>query len=557
MANEFSEPGKLVLTVLDQLIERIKSARPLRTNGKPLTSGFVYSQLVLGMPCDPRDYASPWSPAGGGTVQDALQNQPEIAAATASGGASAGGTATAVEPKLQRSLNAAWKTSRLVDAMLMVTDDDSYLEYPTARHVSFAYEGIINGMQPKPMPPVSPEVQKQIDSAQKVLFELDPEDGSIVGRTKLYKNYVTNANAYAQAKADFTMAQNKALADPATAGSWPLLSAPFKQKVDDAFDALKTEGAEKIERALDVLQSVGISMQAHMIAKARKTFDLWNLSGISGVADNTPYSYVSPTSWAQPDVDDTGWQRLQVSHSEYNSHSEFHSSSFASNHYHRDTSSNSGGGGATFLGFGGYASGGNSSLNVSNTFESQSGSSYQFHNDAKNLSIDLEYALCTINRPWLIGDLFYLRDWYLVGNKKNAVSDGTVASMVGDSAHLMPMIPTQFLAIRNVKISATQQDWGGDGQTLSKMYQDSQTQGSSWSAGGGGGFSCGLFTIGGHGSHSESHTDSTFNSRSSTDSSNNFGWSFDGQTLEIKGTQIIAWLNQVLPATAPLDAPEA
>jgi hypothetical protein len=556
MANEFSEPGKLVLSVLDQLIERIKSARPLRTNGKPLTNGFVYSQLVLGMPCDPRDYMSPWTPAGGGTIQDVLKDQPALAAPNGQPGG-APPTAPGIDPKLQRSINAAWKTSRLVDAMLMVTDDDSYLEYPTARHVSFAYEGIINGMQPKPMPPVALDVQAQIDSAKKVLFELDPTDGSIIGRTKLYKNYMANASAYAQAKADFTMAQNKALADPSMAGSWPLLSAPFKQKVDDAFDALKTEGAEKVERALDILESVGVSLQAHMIAKARKTFDLWNLSGLSGVADNTPYSYVSPTSWADPSVDDTGWQHLTVTHSEYNSHNEFHSSNFVSNHYHKDTSSNSGGGGASFLGFGAYAKGGNSSLNVSNTFQSQSGSSYQFHNDSKNLSIELEYALCTINRPWFIGDLFYLRDWYLVGNKKNAVSDGTASSMVGDSVHLMPMVPTQFLAIRNVKISATKQDWGGDGQTLSQMYQDSQTQGSSWSAGGGGGFSCGLFTIGGHGSHSESHTDSTFNSRSTTDSSNNFGWSFDGQTLEIRGTQIIAWLSQVLPPTAPMDAPEA
>ena len=121
MANEFSEPGKLVLTVMDQLIERIKSSRPLRTTGKPLTQGFVYSQLVLGMPCDPRDYSAPWSPAGGGTIQDVLKNQPEVAAS----GGSGGGTATAIEPKLQRSLNAAWKTSRLVDAMLMVTDDES------------------------------------------------------------------------------------------------------------------------------------------------------------------------------------------------------------------------------------------------------------------------------------------------------------------------------------------------------------------------------------------------------------------------------------------------
>jgi hypothetical protein len=552
MANNFSEPGKLVLSVLDQLMEKLL-APPLRTNGKPLPAGSVCSQLVLGMPCDPRDYKAPWQPAGGGTVQDALKNQPAIAAPAGGPGA----TAPGINDEIQRSMNAAWKTSRLVDEMLMVTDDSSYLEYPTARHVSFAYEGIINAMQPKPLPPVAPDVQAQIDKSKKVLFELDPDDGSIVGRTKLYKNYMANANAYAQAKADFTIEQGKALADPVTARSWPLLSAPFKQKVDDAFDALRTEGADKVERALDVLESVGISLEAHMIAKARKTFDLWNLSGLSGVADNTPYSYISPSSWADPTADDSGWTRLQVSHSEYNSHSEFHCSNFVSKHYHRDSSSTGGGGGASIFGFGAFGSGGSSSLNVSDTFQSQSGNSYRFHNDSKNLSIDLEYAICTINRPWFMGDLFYLHDWYLVDKKKKAISDGTVKSMVGDQTHLMPTVPTHFLAVRNVKISASNRDWGGDGQTLSRMYQDSRTQGSSWSAGGGGGFSCGLFSIGGHGGHSESHTDSTFSSRSSTDTESQFGWSFDGQTLEIRGTQIIAWLSELLPAAAPFDAPEA
>jgi hypothetical protein len=554
-ANEYSEPAKLVLSVFDTLIDRIKSSRPTRTNGKPLTQGFVYSQLVLGMPCDPRDYMAPWSPAGGGTIQDAINNHPAVAATPADNG---GGTAVAVDPKLQNSLNAAWKTSRLVDTMLMVTNDDSYQEYPTARHVSFAYEGIVNGMQATPMPPIAPDVQKQIDDAKKVLYQLDPDDGSIAGKSALYKTYVKNAEAYAQAKTDFTIAQNTALADPATARSWPLLSAGYKQKVDDAYDTFQTEGAEKVERALDIVESVGISLQDHMIAKARKTFDLWNLSGLSGVADNTPYAYISPTAWADPDADDDGWQKLNVSSQQYNSQSQFHSESFVDTHYHRDASANSGSVGASFMGFGGYASGGNTSVNVSNTYQSQNGSSYQFHNDSKNLSIELEYALCTINRPWLIGDLFYLNGWYLVGNKKNAISDGTVAGMSnGDTAHLMPMIPVQFLAIRNVKISAKQTDWGGDGQTLNKMYADSQSNASSWNAGGGGGFSCGLFTIGGSGSHSESHSDAKFSSRDTSDSNSNFGWSFDGQTLEIHGTQIVAWLNEIVPATAPLDAPAA
>ena len=142
-----------------------------------------------------------------------------------------------------------------------------------------------------------------------------------------------------------------------------------------------------------------------------------------------------------------------------------------------------------------------------------------------------------------------------MGNPKNAVSDGTIGGQVKNMNSLMPMIPAQFLVIRNVKIHATAADWGGDGQTLRKMNADSQGQSSSMSAGGGAGFSLGFLTIGGTGSHSEGHTSNSFNNSQSQDASSNYGWSFDGETLEIKGAQIVAWLSEIVPATAPLGDP--
>jgi hypothetical protein len=183
------------------------------------------------------------------------------------------------------------------------------------------------------------------------------------------------------------------------------------------------------------------------------------------------------------------------------------------------------------------------------------GTKYQFHNDAKNLSIELEWALCTINRPWFLGDLFYLRDWYVAGARKNSISDGTIDGQVQNKEPLLPMIPVQFLAVRNVKISASKTDWGGDGQTLRQMHADASAKSTSWTAGGGGGFSCGFFSIGGSGSHSEGSSSSQFHNRMAEDGEKNFGWSFDGETLEIRGAQIMAWLSEVLPPSAPLDDP--
>ena len=65
MANE---PGAAVLTIFDQLIDRIKQRTPVRTDGKPVGS-MVYSQLVLGMPIWREDFLRPWTPAGGASLQ--------------------------------------------------------------------------------------------------------------------------------------------------------------------------------------------------------------------------------------------------------------------------------------------------------------------------------------------------------------------------------------------------------------------------------------------------------------------------------------------------------
>jgi hypothetical protein len=140
MAN--NEPGQAVITVLDQIIERIKSTRPLRSDNKPLENGFVYSQLVLGQMVDPDDFKAPWSPMGGSTVHDAV----------AAAGTPPAGDAGA---KVRRAMQAAFNTSLLVDRQIMVSRDEKMREYPDGgRTVSFAYEEIIKGMQAMTQPPI-------------------------------------------------------------------------------------------------------------------------------------------------------------------------------------------------------------------------------------------------------------------------------------------------------------------------------------------------------------------------------------------------------------------
>ncbi len=545
------EPGALVLTIYDKLIDRIKSTRPIRTDGKSLTTGMVYSQLVLGLPIEPRDFMNPWSPMGGATLRDGVSATGAPTPTTSpAGGAPTPATKPAPDPKYRQAIEAAYKTSRLVDHLIMVTNDGSYLTYPTGRTVSFAYDGIINGMQPLPMPPIAPDVQQQIDDSNKVLFKLDGDGKPTLLKSDIYKAYSQNALAYAKAKKDYADTQAAALNDPDKAETWPQDAVFYQQQVDDAWNIWKLEGADQVERAIDIIKSVGVYMQDHMIARAKQIYDAWNL-GLSGVTDNTPYAYISPSNWCDPN-DSDGWDTLTVSTGEYQGYAQSHIDSQGTYHSQYSDSSTSAGG---MVSFGLFSLGADASVSDSQA-SSTSGwslnSSNSFHNDARNLSISITYALCEIERPWWLGDLFYMQNWYLVGNPKHAISDGSVDGQVQDKNQaLLPMIPTHMLIVRDVRISAqSSDDWGHDGEALS-AYANSSS--SSSSSSGGGAVGIGPFFAGA--SHSEDHGQTDASSGMQGDASSSFGFSWDGQTLEIKGSQIVAWLSEVVPATAPLDDP--
>ncbi|MEO8627231.1 MAG: hypothetical protein ABI612_03905 [Betaproteobacteria bacterium] len=555
-----NEPGAAILATFDQLINRVKQAHPVRSDGKPLGGGMVYSMMTLGMPVDPLDYRRPWSPMGGASLQELSSKGelPNAGGAPATAADAAGDAAPAPDPKYARAMEAAYKTAQLGNILLQVTTDGTYLEYPTGRHLDFGYEGLLSSMQPGPMPPIDPAVQKQIDDAQKILYELDEDDGSIIGRTKLFKTYQKNAQAYALAKANYATAMADARSNPAKAEVWPMTSATYQQAVDEAYDTLKTEGAEKVERALDIIGSVGVCMQDHMVKKARQLFDAYNL-GLAGVPAPIPYTYISPSGWCEPDRDDDGWQELTVTAGDYE-HFDASNRTMGGQHSWSTDQSSTGGSGGVLLGFaafGGSAGGSSASSQWQGSSQQQFTSS--FKNTAKNLKIKLQYALCTIVRPWLVSDLFYMRNWYTVGGKKNSISDGTEANQANisdvDKLPFLPMIPQQMLVVRGVEISTS--DWGDDGQLLDSYFGTAQGSSSSSSSheAGSAGVSLGFISFGGSASHDESHAEGQGSSWSSRTATGHYGTTFENNTLRINGAQIIAFLSDIVPACPPLDDP--
>ena len=561
-----SELADLVLSLYRQLIDQIMQSRPAQTNGHGFTPGYVYSQLLQGTPIDPVDFIGPYTPNNNSPLQDAVgaynQSTPAGPAPPTAGGSgtSTGTSDPAIDgsvAKFRQAMQAAYNTSVLVDSMIMITGDDVYEEYPTTRHISFAYNGVLQGIQPLPPPPLAPDVQARVDAARQLLWTTGVNGEPV--RTPIYKEYIKLSGAYSDAKANYTRARILAENNPVLAQTWPSDSIELQQEVDETYDDWKTAGADQVEAALATVESEGVDIQQQMVVGARKAFDAWSLP-LSGVPVVTPYSSILPSGWCDPDDDDEGWEKLDISSASSQSTGQSASGSGFASNWHTHTSSSGGGGFGGFGGFGFVAAGGqtgSSSSASSSANDHWTWTQGGFKNDASGLSIHLEWALCDIQRPWLTSDLFYLSNWYLVGEKKGAISDGSIAGQALDQNKLLPMIPTQFLVVRNMKIKAN--DWGQDGEFLSSTFAQAQSDSSSSNqhVSGRGGFSIGFLNIGGSAAHGSVSNSSSSSSSSNQSSSFDIGWSFQNGVLEMRGAQILGWLSEIVPAAAPLDSPAA
>lgn len=127
--------------------------------------------------------------------------------------------------------------------------------------------------------------------------------------------------------------------------------------------------------------------------------------------------------------------------------------------------------------------------------------------EATTEGFEISFRFCVVNitRSWLNAALLNVKNWYLAGSKAGDYSTGTIENNPG----MFPLLPTAFIAIRDLKITAK---W--DQQDLSNAAQAK---------------SFGPFDL-----------------RSG---------SFSNNALEAKGLQIIAWLSRLNPMLPPLPDP--
>ena len=540
--------------LLRQIIDKIIGGPSKGKGGEPLRD-VVYMVMPLGFPISPGDYSFAWDPAGGdssGDVQDdGKMGTAAVVAATQPAAPAAGAPAAApvVDKKLQHSIASARNTATVFDQMLRITDDGSYKPFTSAGTISSSYEAVITKAQGIPAPPLPAAIQKQIDDAMHVLYVYD-DAGNQKGKTKGFKNYENLKQAYADAETAFANAAAAAMTSAALGMVWPVAQKSYKAAVDNAYDDWRSADAEKIENALESVQSIGGSIGNHFLTQARKLYDAWGL-GLSGaVAVNTPYTQVMPSTWWDPNDDDKGFTKIEASNTQYQSCSQAESSQRASTWYKGQSSSTSASAGGMVFGvtFGGSV--GHKDSDQKSGSDASGGQSSSFSNSMSNVSIKCSFGLCNIYRPFLLRELFVIDGWYLPGQKDKVVSDGTIGGQKGDDdSHLLPMIPTQFLVIENVTITAD--GWGSAGDQMSNYskHSDQDDQSSSTSVSGGVGFLC----FGGTASHDNADwsgdTDTSGNAAQS--------WYFTGNashgTLTINGGQIVGYIGEILPLSPKVD----
>jgi hypothetical protein len=75
---------------------------------------------------------------------------------------------------------------------------------------------------------------------------------------------------------------------------------------------------------------------------------------------------------------------------------------------------------------------------------------------ADRISVDFDYQLVTVTRPWWCAPLLELNDWCVPGMARGHLSDGKDKGNTGTA----PTLPVAFLMLRNLRISAhwTEQD---------------------------------------------------------------------------------------------------
>jgi hypothetical protein len=396
------------------------------------------------------------------------------------------------------SLTAAEMFSRLVDPIPALSADYT----PTTNTVSGIYGEIVGSADASEEP--SDQAVSQYNQAYNFLNQTTTitdytgAQTTQVQPTAIYANYQQNQLAYLSALAAYQTAMgNYDLTNPQQQRQWQANSPLLQAAVTQAWNTWRGQGAAQVEQALGVINTTVNSAVRTILTNAQQAFTQSVLQPQLTGDTQWHLSYAMPTTWADATVNNL-YAQFQLSSSNLQTNSSSNYTSY-------------GGGGAFSNGL----------WSVGGSFQHSTGSQSQ-QTQASNVQISMDVAVVEIMRPWLNGSIFGMSGWNMgAAFPPGAISTGSLSTATAQT--VMPLIPTAFVAARNVQITG---DWGEqDMQAIQSATSGSASVG--W----------GPFQI--SGSYSSSSSQSSFSS------------TFQNGTITIPGLQIIAFVSQVLPEVPP------
>lgn len=494
---------KDVFAIYDNLRSK---ALGISDRSKP-PEGFIVSFLPCGRPVNPDDYLNPWTPDL--TTDTSSPGGSGTGTAGTSTGTEGGGT---TQPDAQ-TLNQITKRqrnlmnlSRLVDHKLQM--NGSGLVVPGSSEISNTWWAILQGANARPLPPINdPALKKRVEESTKLLMKPDPDDPEGQIETGTYQRYKDYRRKYYRAIQNYTAQYTAAMASPVSAQTWPVVGKAAFNECESAMEDWVSLGKkDKVEEALAVLGSQGTDAATALIHSAKKNYERWQVA--AGMINATiPFVQVFPTNWCDLKREHDGWTEYGYSRTNTSSAASSEATSWGAN---------------AGVKFGFWSFGAGASHSSSHT-----------HNELSSdgLGIRMRYAVIDIDRPWLNTVLLNVSNWFLVGYKKNSISQGTITQSAPsqDEAFWLPSLPTQMVVVKDLRIRTN---------NMQATYDAMQSKTAV-----GGSVGWGPFSIGGNYSHSEGKVTQTFH--------------MEGEWLVVDGVQIIGWISQILPASPKLDAPNA
>jgi hypothetical protein len=460
------EVQKLLQNIFDNIFNSVTQAEP---NGKPVmpASSTVLSLMKPGLAINSKDFRNPWTPGNISGSQDAAIN-----------------------------------TARLVD----VAPKMSTIYTDSGNSISQVYKQILDGVS-IPVQPPNPAIEKQLSDADAVLNRVvditDPDTGVVTQKkveSQLHRDYLDNKVAYNSARVAYIGAYLEAQKTTTGINTWPLIASTLQLPVKAAYDKWRSAGADKVEQALAIINTSSQNALQKAWDQAKQLYEGYGVlledSG-SGLSVPILRSSLLPSDW-HSSARTTGWTTFDSASSSVDT---------------SKTSDYKSYGGSAGFSLGLFSIGGS----AGHTTKSQSASS-----ETQNLRISFKYTLVTIRRPWMTFNLLGTKGWNL-GNlyKKGQISNGT---KTGQDKAVLPLLPTSFVVVKDVIISAT---W-------SKADWDLITS----KTAGGGGFAIGPFSIGG--TYASSKSKETYSS------------ALTAGKITVPGVQIIGVISQIVPFDPPV-----